>query len=93
MRLPDVTNNIDPHAYLERINYSSGLDLDAPETSLTLFRTLHEAQLQAVPFEHLSIHYGHPITVTVARKMASSDTISVRKLKSSRSSQTVNQET
>lgn len=56
-------STLDPQAYLDRIHFSIGTDLDAPSPSLGLLVALHEAHMLAVPFENLSIHYGQPIVL------------------------------
>lgn len=66
MRLLDETIPLDPRAYLERINNTIHIDLDAPEPSALLLRALHQAHMLAVPFENLSIHYGQPIVLEEA---------------------------
>jgi N-hydroxyarylamine O-acetyltransferase len=52
---------LDPRAYLARIDFSPNPDRDVLSPSLHLLHALHEAHLLAVPFENLSIHYGQPI--------------------------------
>lgn len=47
---------VDIQRYLERINYHGSLD-----PTLQTLRALHEAHLQAVPFENLDIHLGREI--------------------------------
>jgi len=44
--------------YLERIKHQGSL-----EPTLETLQALHEAHLQAVPFENLSIYYGRPIVL------------------------------
>jgi N-hydroxyarylamine O-acetyltransferase len=52
---------LDIREYLQRIHYQGSL-----EPTLQTLQDLHEAHLQAVPFENLSIHYGQPIILQEA---------------------------
>jgi N-hydroxyarylamine O-acetyltransferase len=47
---------VDTRDYLKRMNYQGSL-----EPTLQTLQALHQAHLLSVPFENLSIHYGHPI--------------------------------
>ncbi len=61
MLTSDLSNILDPQAYLQRIHFSAALDLAAPQPSSQLLGALHQAHLLAVPFENLSIHYAQLI--------------------------------
>jgi N-hydroxyarylamine O-acetyltransferase len=60
---PTTTDNLDPAAYLDRIQLATRMRWDTLAPTLDSLRALHAAHLLAVPFENLSIHYGQPITL------------------------------
>ena len=65
----DSSDTDDLLAYLDRIRFALRSGIHARDTfdrlqpSAQLLRDLHEAHLQSVPFENLSIHYHQPIVL------------------------------
>jgi N-hydroxyarylamine O-acetyltransferase len=59
-------NTADLQDYLKRLDFAAPPDTAALEPTLPTLHALHRAQMLAVPFEDLSIHYGQPIVLEEA---------------------------